>query len=95
MNSLLKNNPFPSFPREYARHPSQQGGNFQKDIPAHQAASGKPPKITGKDIAEIKPNYMVIAKRAASMIQPGDVVFITSATVGYFMAQNLPENLSG
>lgn len=62
-------------------------------IPVHQVASGKPPKITGKDITEIKPNYMAIAKRAVTMIKPGDIVFITSATVGYFMAQNLPEDL--
>lgn len=62
-------------------------------IPVRQTASGKPPKITGKDITEIKPNYMAIAKRAVTMIQPGDVVFITSATVGYFMAQSLPEDL--
>ena len=55
-------------------------------IPVRQVASGKPPKITGRDITEIKPNYMAIAKRAVTMIKPGDVVFITSATVGYFMA---------
>ena len=62
-------------------------------IPVHQVALGKPPKITGKDITEVKPNYMAIAKKAVSMIQPNDVVFITSATVGYFMVQNIPENL--
>jgi len=62
-------------------------------IPVHQVALGKPPKMTGKDITEIKPNYMAIAKRAVSMIKPNDVVFITSATVGYFMAQNLPNDI--
>ncbi|MHB1151138.1 MAG: DeoR/GlpR family DNA-binding transcription regulator [Eubacteriales bacterium] len=62
-------------------------------IPVHQVALGKPPKITGKDITEIKPNYMAIAKRAVSMIKPNDVIFITSATLGYFMTQNLPEDL--
>lgn len=62
-------------------------------ISVHQIASGKPPRTTGKDIAQIKPNYMAIAKRAVSMIDSGDVVFITSATVGYFMAQNLPQDL--
>lgn len=28
------------------------------------------------------------------MIKPNDVVFITSATVGYFMTHNLPDTLT-
>lgn len=62
-------------------------------IPVHQVAIGKPPKTTAKDITEVKPNYMAIAKRAVSMIKPNDVVFITSATLGFFMTQNLPDDL--
>jgi len=62
-------------------------------IPTHQVAAGKPPKVTCKDITEVKENYLAIAKRAVSMIKPNDVVFITSATVGYFMAQNLPTDI--
>jgi len=62
-------------------------------IPMHQVAAGKPPKVTCKDITEVKPNYMAIAKHAVSMIKPNDVVFITSATVGWFMAQNIPDSL--
>ncbi len=59
----------------------------------HQVALGKPPKVTGRDITEIRPNYLAVAKKAVSMIRPNDVVFITSATVGYFMTQLLPEDL--
>jgi DeoR family transcriptional regulator, fructose operon transcriptional repressor len=36
---------------------------------------------------------LAIANKAISMIQENDVVFIISATVGYFMAQNLPDNI--
>jgi DeoR family transcriptional regulator, fructose operon transcriptional repressor len=62
-------------------------------IPARQVASGKPPKVTAKDITVVKENYMAIALKAVSMINNNDVVFITSATVGYFMAQNLPSDI--
>ena len=62
-------------------------------IPARQIASGKPPMTTCKDISEVKENYLAIAKRAVSMIKNHDVIFITSATLGYFMAQNLPDSI--
>jgi len=62
-------------------------------IPARQIASGKPPMVTCKDIGEVKDNYMAIAQKAVSMIQNQDVIFITSATVGYFMAQNIPDSI--
>ena len=62
-------------------------------IPARQIAFGKPPKITARDITEVKANYLAIAIKAVSMINENDVIFITSATVGYFMAQNLPGDI--
>ncbi|PNT93907.1 hypothetical protein CDQ83_10605 [Clostridium thermosuccinogenes] len=62
-------------------------------IPVRQVAFGKPPKTTCKDITEVKENYLAIAKKAVSMIKDNDVVFIMQATVGYFMAQNLPDNI--
>ncbi|MDR1628767.1 MAG: DeoR/GlpR family DNA-binding transcription regulator [Oscillospiraceae bacterium] len=62
-------------------------------IPLLQVATGKPPKTTPKDIVEIKENYLAVAQRAVSEICMNDVVFIISATVGYFMLQNLPEHL--
>jgi len=62
-------------------------------IPVRQIAAGKPSTVTCKDITEEKRNYVTIAEKAVSMINNNDVVFITSATVGYFMARALPENL--
>ena len=62
-------------------------------IPARQVACGKPPKVTCKDIAEVKENYLEIAKKAVSMIKDNDVVFIIPATMGYFMVQNLPSDI--
>jgi len=62
-------------------------------IPIRQIAYGKPPKVTCKDIDTVKDNYLAIAQKAVSMIQDHDVVFILSATVGYFMAQHIPDNL--
>lgn len=59
-------------------------------LPLRQIGFTKPPKMTAKDICEVKNNYLAIAKKAVSMIENGDVIFITSATVGYFMVQNLP-----
>ena len=62
-------------------------------IPVRQIAFGKPPKITCRDITEVRENYLAIALKAVSMIKDNDVIFITSATVGYFMAQNIPDSL--
>ncbi len=47
--------------------------------------------ITPKDrCAEILPNYLAIAKAAVEMIEQEDVVYITSASIGYLMAKELP-----
>lgn len=62
-------------------------------LPIRPIGFSKPAKITSRDISEIKDNYFLIAQKAVSMIREGDVIFITSATVGYFMVQNLPENM--
>ena len=58
-------------------------------IPARQIASGKPPMTTCKDISEVKENYLAIAKEAVKTIEENDVVYITNASVGYLMAQNI------
>lgn len=58
-----------------------------------QVGIAKPAKMTGKDIVEVRTNYMAIAKKAVSMIKNNDVVYITHATLGYFMVQNLPEDI--
>ncbi len=62
-------------------------------IKLRQIAFSKPPKVTCKDIKEVKENYLEIAKKAVSMIENNDVIFITSATVGYLMTQNLPADI--
>ncbi|NCA68165.1 MAG: DeoR/GlpR transcriptional regulator, partial [Clostridia bacterium] len=62
-------------------------------IPVRNVAFGKPKQVTCKDIGEIKDNYMAIAKKAIKMIKDNDVIYIASATVGYFMTQNLPDNI--
>ncbi len=62
-------------------------------IPLQQVAISRPAKMTCGDVPVIKENYMAIAKRAVSMLRDNDVIFITSATVGFFMAQNIPDTL--
>ena len=62
-------------------------------IPIRQIGFGKPPKITGRDINGVYPNYLAVAKKALTLINENDVIFITSATVGYLMTQNLPDNI--
>lgn len=61
-------------------------------LPMQQVAMGKPPKMTARDIPVVKGNYLAIARKAVSMIRDNDVVFLTSATVGYLMARELPED---
>lgn len=62
-------------------------------LPLRQIATGRPAKMTIKDITDIKENYLEIAKEAVSMICNNDVVYIPSASVGLFMVQNLPDYL--
>lgn len=62
-------------------------------LPLHQVAFGRPPKATIKDVASIKENYYQIALKAVSMIAENDVIFLSPATVCYFMAQNLPADI--
>lgn len=62
-------------------------------LPLHQVAIGRPAKKTVRDIENVKENYFLIAQKAVSMIENNDVIFLSSATVCYFMAQNLPANL--
>lgn len=62
-------------------------------LPLHQIALGRPEKQTIRDIVSVKDNYYSIALKAVSMIKNNDVVFLASATVCFFMAQNIPDNL--
>lgn len=62
-------------------------------LPLHQVAMGRPPKKTIRDMDTIKENYLLIALRAVSMIDDNDVIFLTSATVCYLMAANMPDRI--
>ena len=46
------------------------------------------------DIKETQPDYLAVAKRAVEYIESEDVIYITTSLVGYYMAENLPENIS-
>lgn len=59
-------------------------------IPLHQVAFGRPPRETIKDMTSIKENYYQIALKALTMISDNDVIYLSPATVCYFMAQNMP-----
>lgn len=62
-------------------------------LPMRQVASARPADLTVKDYREVKENYLLIAKKALHMIENNDVVFLSSTTVCYFMAQNLPDDI--
>ncbi len=51
-----------------------------------------PKNYTPRDIKVVRPNYLAIAKRAVELINEGDVIYVTGASIGYFMAQNLPHD---
>ena len=46
------------------------------------------------DIKEIQTDYLAVAKRAVEYIEDKDVIYITTSLVGYYMAENLPEDIS-
>lgn len=62
-------------------------------IAVRQVATGKPKKYMNRDIEVIKKNYVQIAKYAVSLIEDNDTVFISAASVGYFMVQHIPERI--
>lgn len=46
------------------------------------------------DIKEIRTDYLAVAKKAIEYIQNKEVIYITTSLVGYYMAENLPEELA-
>lgn len=44
-------------------------------------------------IKNIKENYLKIAQKAVEMIEDNDVIYLTNASVGYLIAQNIPEQI--
>lgn len=62
-------------------------------ISMRQVGTTRSRGMTSRDMESIYPNYLAIAKKAVAMIQPNDVVYLTWASVGFLMAQNLPDNV--
>ena len=62
-------------------------------LPLRQIATGRPSKVTIREMGCVKDNYLEIAKKAVSLIKNNDVVYIPSASVGFFMVQNIPNEL--
>ena len=46
------------------------------------------------DIEEVQTDYLAVARRAVEYIEDKDVIYITTSLVGYYMAENLPEDVS-
>ena len=46
------------------------------------------------DIKEVRPDYLAVAQKAIEYIDNKDVIYITTSLVGYYMAENLPEDVS-
>ncbi|MBQ8228108.1 MAG: DeoR/GlpR transcriptional regulator [Clostridia bacterium] len=61
-------------------------------IPARQIGSNVIKNLSPDErVAEVKENYLAIAKEAVKDIEENDVVYITNASVGYLMAQNISD----
>ncbi len=64
-------------------------------LPLRQVGSGGTRLSARERVQDVVwENYLAIAKKAVSMIEPKDVVYITHASVGFLMAQNLPGELA-
>ncbi len=44
-------------------------------------------------VTEVKDNYLAIAKKAIATIEHNDVIYLTSASIGFIMARNLPVDI--
>lgn len=62
-------------------------------LPIRQVAAARPENLTIKNYESVKKNYFLIAKKAIEIIENNDVIFLSSTTVCYFIAQHLPDNL--
>lgn len=52
-----------------------------------------PPRQRDYDKMQIDEHYNAIAKKAAEMIKPGQVVYITSGSFGFLMTEHLPKDI--
>lgn len=62
-------------------------------IPIVQVGYTTPNTHTPRDITDIKSNYLAISQEAVKLIKKNYVVFLTGGSVGFFIAQNLPNDL--
>lgn len=46
-----------------------------------------------KDLAEVREDYLAVAKCAVNYVKEHDVIYITTSSIGYYMALNLPDEL--
>lgn len=63
-------------------------------LPLRKIGVGKPVNCSAKDYKEVYANYYAIALKAIEKLENDDVIYITGGTIGLFMAQNLPLNMS-
>ena len=52
------------------------------------------PTYNPADVKEIQADYLAVARKAVEYIENKDVIYITTSLVGYYMAENLPEDIS-
>lgn len=63
-------------------------------IPLRQVGGGMCRDLSPDErVQNVKENYLSIAKKAVEQIEENDIVYLTNASIGYLMAQNLPESL--
>lgn len=58
-------------------------------IPLQQVGVRPPEKYTPREMPQVYENYDAIARKAVEYIKPGDIVYITSGSVGYLMTKYL------
>lgn len=46
------------------------------------------------DVKEVQADYLAVARRALAYIENKDVIYITTSLVGYYMAENMPEDVT-
>lgn len=52
------------------------------------------PTYNPVDIKEVQADYLAVAKKAVEHIENEDIIYITTSLVGYYMAENLPDDVS-
>ena len=69
------------------------GAIIALEKPQSNIGAGRPAGMTCVDMEEVYPAYLAIAQKAVEMLQPGDTVFLSAATVCTLMTRNLPEGM--